>query len=129
MDKKALVKYLSKLTVSKVEFSKNCISLVFDGQQLKYKTVKRHTKAVGNWSRKHKAVYYDPDLKKEDVIPILVHEAVEKYVTEKYGLDVDKESHPVADAVEKSFVASRSWRSHQQRIAEDKIHRENHKAK
>lgn len=119
MDKKELIKKLSKLNVSNVVFKNNWISLVYDRHHLKNKVVKRHTSLVGNWSRKHNVVYCETDLKKEDIIPILVHETVEKYLTERYGLNVDKESHRIAEAVERNFVASRSWRAHQQRIAEN----------
>lgn len=129
MERKELVKKLSKLKVGRVAFKDNWISLIFDGHRLKNKAIKRRTSSIGNWSRKRKAVYYKPDLKKEDIIPILVHETVEKYVTEKYGLDVDKESHKVADFVEKSFIASRSWRAHQQRIAENHRRKDYHKEK
>lgn len=123
MDKKGLMKYLSKLNVSKVKFSKNKISLIFDGEKLENKVVKKHIISLGEWSREHKVVYCDTHLKKKDVLPILVHEAVERYITKKYGLKVDKEAHKVADAVEKNFISSREWRSHQQRIAEDHIHK------
>jgi len=123
MDKKGLMKYLSKLKVSKVEFSKNKISLIFDGEKLENKVVKKHLLSLGDWSRKRKVVYYDNHLKKKDILPILVHEVVEKYITEKYKLKVDCETHKIADAIEKSFVSRRAWRAHQQRIAENHIHK------
>ena len=123
MDKKGLMKYLSKLKVSKVEFCKNKISLVFDGEHLENKVVKKHITSLGEWARKRKVVYYDIHLKKKDVLPILVHEVVEKYMTEKYGLKVECEAHKIADAVEKSFVSRSAWRAHQQRIAENHIHK------
>jgi predicted RNA methylase len=123
MDKRDLIKKLSKLNVHNVAFKNNRISLEFDGDKLSSKIMKKHIKEIGNWSRKYNRVYYNPDLKKEDILPILVHEVVEKYITEKYGLNVDKESHEIATAVEKNFIASKSWRSHEQRIAEDHIHK------
>lgn len=129
MNREELIEKLSKLKVSKVVFKNNHISLVFDGHHLKNKVIKRHTSLIGNWSRKQRAVYYEPDLKKEDIIPILVHETVEKYITEKYGLDVDKESHKIAEAVERRFIASRSWLAHQQRIAENHRRKDYHKQK
>lgn len=119
MDKKEIIKKLSKLKVSNVVFKDNWISLTFDGHHLKNKAVKKRTGVVGDWSRKSNEVYYEPYLKREDIVPILVHETVEKFVTEKYGLDVDKESHKIAEAVERNFIASKSWRAHQQRIAEN----------
>ena len=116
MEKKKLVEKLSKLNADDVAFKDNWISLDYDGRHLKNKVIERRISLIGNWSRKHNAVYYDPDLKKGDVVPILVHEVVEKYVTEKYGLNADKESHEIADAVEREFIGEKSWRSHQQRI-------------
>jgi len=129
MERKKLVEKLSKLSVSSVIFKNNWISLVFDGRHLKNKVVKRHTSLVGNWSRNHNIVFCEADLKKEDVVPILVHETVEKYVAERYGLNVDKESHKIAETVEKKFIASRSWRSHQLRIAENHRRKDYHRKK
>ena len=116
MEKKKLVEKLSKLNASNVAFKDNWISLGYDGRHLKNRVIKRRIKLIGNWSRKNKAVYCDPDLKKEDVLPILVHEVVEKYVTEKYGLNADKESHEIADAVERKFIGEKNWFSHQKRM-------------
>lgn len=129
MDKKGIIEKLSKLNVGNVVFKNNWISLVFDRHHLKNKVVKRRTSVIGNWSRKYNVVYCETDLKKEDIIPILVHETVEKYLTERYGLNVDKESHKIAEAVERNFVASRSWRAHQQRIAENGRRKDYHKKK
>lgn len=123
MDKKALIKYLSKLAVSNVKVYGNYISLVFDREKLRNRIVRKHIKHLGDWSRKKKEIYCDTHLKKEDVLPIIVHEVVEKYIVEKYGLNVDKDVHRIADAIEKNFIASREWRAHQQRIAEDHIHK------
>ena len=116
MKEKKLVEKLSKLNASNIVFKDNWISLDYDGRHLKDRVIKRRINLIGNWSRKNNVVYYDPDLKKEYVVPILVHEVVEKYVTEKYGLNADKESHEVADAVEREFVGEKNWRSHQQRM-------------
>jgi hypothetical protein len=123
MDKKNLMKYLPKLKVSKVKFFNNKISLVFDGEHLENRVVKKHITSLGDWSRKKKIVYYDKHLKKKDVLPILVHEVVEKYITEKYGLKVDCETHKIADAIEKNFVSKRAWLAHQQRIAKGHVHK------
>jgi hypothetical protein len=127
MKKTELIKKLSKLGVSNVVFSNGWISLVYDKHFIKSKVVKKHTKYIGNWSRKSNEVYYEPHLKKEDVVPILVHEAVEKYIAEKYRLDVDTEAHNIAELVEKDFISEKSWRSHQQKILHKNIHKDKSK--
>ena len=71
--------------------------------------LKKNVKDVGDWSRKKPIVYYDRNLDESGVIPILIHEAVEKHVAQTYGLNVDTEAHKIAQAVEKEFIADKRW--------------------
>ncbi|HLD38839.1 MAG TPA: NUDIX hydrolase [archaeon] len=107
--KKILIETLSKKHVRHVSFNGKMISLTYDGKRLRYKTVRRKVRDVGTWSRDNPVVYYDKNLDNPGVLPILIHEAVEKHVAQTYGLDVDTEAHKVAQAVEKEFIADRKW--------------------
>lgn len=118
MDKKQLIKELSSKKISHVKFKNNFISLVYDNKKLKNNIVRRREKLVANWSRISRRIYCDKNVKEEDILPLLVHETIEKYVTEKYKLDVDKESHKIAQAIERRFIGNRrNWLLHEKRIA------------
>lgn len=108
-EKKKLIDKLSKKHVSLVRYDGEYISLKYDNKKLKCRAVKRTVRVVGDWSRKKNIVYYDKNLKAPGVIPILIHEVVEKHAAQKYGLDVDTEAHKVATAVEKEFIADKHW--------------------
>lgn len=128
--KMALIEKLSAKHASYVSFKNGYLSLKFDRRILRNKVKVKHDPGLGNWSRKHNIIYYDERLKAPDILPILVHEAVEKYAAQKYALRTQSEAHRVAMAIEKSFVAAvccrqykekcthsgRCWRMHQQRI-------------
>ena len=130
LQRKALVKALSSKRVSNVTYKNGYIALKFDGRKLRNKALVKHDYGIADWSRKRKEVHYDEKLKEKDVLPILVHETVEKYVTEKYRLAVKMESHKIAQGVERRFISEkctkkqkknckhsgRCWRLHEQRI-------------
>lgn len=107
--KKKLIENLSKKHVTLVRFNGKTISLKYDGKRLSNKVVKRRVRDIGDWSRKKNEVYYDKNLDAPGVISILIHETVEKHVAQRYGLDVDTEAHKIAQAVEKEFIADKSW--------------------
>ena len=107
--KKFLVEKLSKKHVSLVRFDGKRISLKYDGKKLSNRVVKRTVRVVGDWSRIRNEVYYDKNLDARGVLPILIHETVEKHVAQTYGLDVDTEAHKIAQAVEKEFIADKGW--------------------
>ncbi len=129
-DRKVLIKILSKKRASNVAYRNGYVSLKFDGKRLRDKVIIKHDPGLGDWSRKRNEVYYDEGLGKHDILPVVVHEVIEKYVTHRYGLKVNKESHRVALAIEKKFIADscsrkfrkkcthtgRCWRLHEARI-------------
>ena len=116
-EKRALVRELSGQHAVNVRLSNRFISLVFDSRRLRNRAVKKRVHVIADWSRSKKEVYYDKSVKEKDILPLLVHETIEKYVTEKYGLNADKESHRIAQAVERRFVRSRrKWENHEKRI-------------
>lgn len=128
--KRALIAKLSKKRAAFVSVRKGFLSLRFNNHLLRNRIRKKHDPGIGNWARKKNEIYYDEKLKQPDIIPILVHEAVEKYVAQKYGLHTQSEAHKVAMAAEKKFISDeccrqfrercthsgRCWRMHQMRI-------------
>jgi|SRR3989338_212733 len=107
--KRLLIETLSKKHVRHVSFNGKIIGLTFDGKKLRYKAVRRKVRDVGTWSKDRPVVYYDRNLDDHGVLPILIHEAVEKHVSQTYNLDVDTEAHKIAQAVEKEFIADKKW--------------------
>ncbi len=128
--KRELIKLLSAKSVTNLIYKSGHIILNFDGRRLRYKVIMKHEPSIANWSRVRKEIHYDEKLGKRDILPVLVHEAVEKYVTQKYHLNTDKESHKIAQRVEKKFISDacsrrfenkcrhtgRCWRLHESRI-------------
>jgi len=128
--RRLLIRELSAKRVSYVSFQKGYLSLKFDGKILRNKVRIKHDVGLGNWSRKRNEIYYDESLKSPHILPILVHEAVEKYAAQKYGLRTQSEAHRIAMAVEKIFVneacsreykekcthSGRCWRRHERRL-------------
>ena len=114
--KKELIQNLSRKHVTLVRFDGKFISLKYDGKILRCSAVRRTVKDVGNWSRHKKIVYYDRNLEAGALLPILVHEMVERHVALSYGLDVDTEAHKIAQAVEKEFIADKSWIKEQRKV-------------
>lgn len=107
--KKKLMEKLSKKHVTLVRFDGKFISLKYHGVRLRCKAVKRNVQVVADWSRKKDIVYYDKNLDAPGILPTLIHEVIEKYVAQKYSLDIDTEAHRIAQAVEKEFVADKGW--------------------
>lgn len=115
----SLIKKLSAGKIRGVDIKRNAVSVAFLGKRISCSIKKRHVKDVANWGRRSNFIYVSKYLEKESIVPVLVHECVEKYVTKAYGLHADKEAHKVANAVERKFVISqkKNWRSHQQKIS------------
>jgi 8-oxo-dGTP pyrophosphatase MutT (NUDIX family) len=112
-----LIEELSKKHPTMIHFTRNRISFRYDGERIVFKVVRRNVKDVGEWSYRKPIVYYDKNLNSKSVLPVVIHEAVEKFVVEKYGLKEDIEAHKVASAVEKEFIASRKWISQQKMVS------------
>lgn len=108
-ERKRLTEKLSKRHVTFVKFNGKFISLKYENRKLRCKAVRKTVRDVGDWSRKSNIVYYDRNLADPGVLAILIHEVVEKYVAQKYGLDVDTEAHRIAQAVEKEWLADKRW--------------------
>ncbi len=116
-EKQDLIRELSKQHATNVAFRHGFISLTFDSRRLRNRAVKKRVHVIADWSRGKKEVYYDKHVKERDILPLLVHETIEKYVTEKYSMDMDKESHKIAQAVERRFIRSRrKWENYEKRI-------------
>jgi len=121
----SIVQKLSQTPISKVKFDGKSVSLDYGGKRLSYAVVKRNTCFVGNWSRSSTEVYYDAHLNDPvEIESICIHEAVEKYVTEAFKLDVDTQSHRIAQAIEKRWFQKhrRSWAYYNKQVT--KIWRE-----
>lgn len=94
----------------------------YDGKKIKYKVkMHPHEWGIADWSRKKKLVWVDDDVRAKDVITLLIHESIEKYVAQKYKLKVDKEAHKIAQAVEKKYFKSKkrkkmAWQNYHKRI-------------
>ncbi len=115
-----LVKSLIREPLRNVKVEKDWISFDYDGAKIRNKIIiKKHEVHVGSWSRKKNEVYIDNDLVgKRDVNAIALHESVEKFVAQKYGLDEDKEAHQVATAKEKMYLEriDGKWKKHEKKV-------------
>ncbi len=115
-----LVKSLIREPVKKIEIKGKWISFEFDGTKIKNEIViRKHEKYVGTWAKTRNKVYIDDNLRgKRDVNAIALHESIEKYVSQKYGLDEDKEAHEVATAKEKMFLEriDGKWKKHEKKV-------------
>ena len=116
--KKKLIDDLSKKHPTSIRFNCHRISFNYDGRHISFSVVKAKVKDVGRWSYTKPVVFYDRNLKPKTVLPIVLHEAIEKYVAEKYGLKEDTDAHKVASAVEKEFIADKGWISQQRMVAD-----------
>jgi hypothetical protein len=117
----AFVKALMRYPVKGVMFSHNYhrISLTFFGERISHKIIVKRERYIGAWSRRRDEIDVDRHLDSRDHIKsfkaICVHEAVEKYLGEKFGLHEDTEAHEVATAKERQYLRKigGNWRSHQ----------------
>jgi len=118
--KKDLIRSLMMKQLKNVKFGKDWVSLEYDGKKIKNKIkIVKHEWGVGDWDRKKNIVFIDDDLKrKRDVQSVALHECIEKYVAQKYKLNVDDEAHPIAEAVEKRYyrILDGSWKVHQKKV-------------
>ncbi len=122
---KYLVRLLKKEKVKNVQFGKDWVSLEYDGEKIKDKIViKKHESYVGSWVKTKDKVYVDDDLKgKVDVKAVALHEAIEKFIAQKYGLRDDREAHDLANFKEKEWLEriDGTWVEHQRKV--DKVWR------
>ena len=119
---KEFIKILLKAPIKDVKFSKNLISLIFFGHRISDKIKIKLEEHVAEWSRKRKEIFIDRKItssdKKKSFKALCVHELLEKFLVEKFGLNLDKEAHLVAARKEKEYLESinGNWRSHEQMV-------------
>jgi hypothetical protein len=115
-----LVRILKREKVKNIQFGKDWVSLEYDDERIKYKVViKKHERFVGSWAKTKDKIYIDDDLKgKVDVKAVALHEAVEKFVAQKYGLSDDFEAHDIANAKEREYLEriDGTWMEHQIKV-------------
>lgn len=115
-----LIKSLMREKVKNVKIKKDTISLEYDGEKITFKIVtKKHEYYVGSWAKTRDKIYIDNDLKgKKDRDAVAVHEAVEKFISQKYGLPEDTDAHIVATEKEREYLEKigGDWRSHQMKV-------------
>lgn len=121
IEKEKIIRMLLKQKVSnvKLDMKRKKISLDFFGNHIEDNVLVKCEPHVGEWSRKRKEVIIDRNILKnrwkKSFKSLCVHEAVEKFVAQKYHLKTDDEAHPIAYAVEKKFLKSigGNWKSHE----------------
>jgi hypothetical protein len=115
----AFVKILLKAPIKEVKFSGKKVSLTFFGHRISDKIIIKKERHVAEWSRKRKEVFIDKKITAEDrkksLKALCVHELIEKFLVEKFGLMLDAEAHVVATKKEKEYLKSigGNWRSHE----------------
>jgi hypothetical protein len=115
-----LVRILKREKIKNIQFGEDWVSLEYDDERIKYKVaIKKHERFVGSWAKTKDKVYIDDDLKgKADVKAVALHEAVEKFVAQKYGLSDDFEAHDIANAKEREYLerVDGTWMEHQIKV-------------
>ena len=115
-----LIRMLKKEKVKRVKIKNGWISLEYDGEKIRNKIViRKHEGYVGSWARTTNKVYVDDSLKgKKDRDAVALHEAVEKFVTQKYGFPEDAESHDIATIKEREYLEKirGDWKKHERKV-------------
>ena len=118
----ALVKILLKSPVSNIKFSRYKISLGFFGYRISDKLTVKREKHVAEWSRKKREIFVDKNFGKKEqeksFRALCIHEVIERFLVEKFGLKLDEEAHVVATKKEKEYLESvkGNWRSHELKV-------------
>ena len=119
-----LVKLLLKSNISNTKFSKNRVSLNFFGHRISDRIMVKKQPHIAEWSRKkgeRKIIidkYFKEKAMKKSLRALCIHEAIERFLVKKYGLNTDKEAHVVATQKEKEYLESvnGNWRSHELKV-------------
>ncbi len=115
----ALVKILLNTPVRDVVFRSGRISLTFFGQRISDKIRVKREDHVADWSRRRKEIFIDKGVtvtdRKKSFHALCVHEVIEKFLVERFGLRLDEEAHVVATQKEKEYLQHHggNWRSHE----------------
>ena len=107
LEKRPLVKRLITMSALDVKYDGKYITFRYDRHVIKNKVIaKKHLGWVGHWSRTANTIYYDSDLvnQPKEILCVLIHESVEKYVHDTYNLSDTAEGHHVATMVEHNFA-------------------------
>ena len=116
------VKILLKSPVTNIKFSKNRVSLSFFDHKISDKITVKREDHVAEWSRKRREIFIDRDFgegeKEKSFRALCIHELIERFLFEKFGLNIDKEAHVVATQKEKEYIESvkGNWRSHELKV-------------
>ena len=124
--REALAQELAEEPVRNVSYTPESISLTFNGELISNEIqIKPHESWVGSWSRKKQVIYIDDDLPEEWRETIAVHETIEKYLRERYGLNENAEGHETAEEIEKrNFLktySQKEWEKYNRVV--ERIHR------
>lgn len=114
-----LIKILLREKVKNVVITKDWISIEYDEEKIKNRIVtKKHEVHVGSWAKTSGKVYVDDDLKGKNRDSVALHETIEKFLVQKYGLDEDTDAHNLANEKEREYLEKigGKWRSHQMKV-------------
>jgi len=118
-EKRKLLRRLLDAPVSNVRFTPNRVSLDYLGYRISDAVLVKREKHVAEWSRRRKQIFIDREIlgsdRKKSFRALCVHEVIEKFLCEKFGLNVDKEADAVATRKEKEYLEKigGNWRSHE----------------
>jgi hypothetical protein len=119
---KVLMKVFMESPVTKIKFSKNRISFNYFGYRISDRITVKKQPHVGEWSRRVRKIVIDKNFKTKERAKefrsLCLHEAVERFLVKKFGLNTDNEAHPVAKKKEKEYLESvgGNWKSHQLKV-------------
>jgi hypothetical protein len=116
---KVLMKVFMESPVTNIKFYKNRISFNFFGYRISDRITVKRQPHVGEWSRRVRKIVIDKNFNEKDKMKefksLCLHEAVERFLVEKFGLNTDNEAHPVAKKKEREYLESMggNWKSHE----------------
>jgi hypothetical protein len=119
---KVLMKVFMEAPVTKIKFSKYRISFNFFGYRISDRITVKKQPHVGEWSRRVSKIVIDKNFNKrgrmKEFKSLCLHEAVEKFLVEKFGLNTDNEAHQVAKKKEREYLESigGNWKSHELKV-------------
>jgi hypothetical protein len=119
---KVLMKVFMASPVTNIKFSGNRISFNYFGYRISDRITVKKQPHVGEWSRRVSKVVIDRNFKTKERAKefksLCLHEAVERFLVEKFGLNTDNEAHPVAKKKEREYLESigGNWKSHELKV-------------
>jgi hypothetical protein len=119
---KVLMKVFMESPVTNIKFSRDRISFNFFGYRISDRITVKKQPHVGEWSRRVRKIVIDKNFnekgKMKEFKSLCLHEAVERFLVEKFGLNTDNEAHPVAKKKEREYLESigGNWKSHELKV-------------